>query len=101
MVFSASSEDQTAHPYKEKAHGIFTYYLLKGLQVSNGEMSYGELADFIRTNVMRKSVLVNDKLQSPEVKVSPIFEYTWNEMRFSENEHFSSTRWFYTYKFCF
>ena len=92
VVFSASSEDQTAHPYKEKAHGIFTYYLLKGLQVSNGEMSYGELADFIRTNVMRKSVLVNDKLQSPEVKVSPIFEYTWNEMRFSENEHFSSTR---------
>ncbi|MCK5371155.1 MAG: WG repeat-containing protein, partial [Cyclobacteriaceae bacterium] len=32
IVFSASSEDQTAHPYKEKAHGIFTYYLLKGLQ---------------------------------------------------------------------
>ena len=84
IVFSASSEDQSAHPYKEKAHGIFTYYLLKGLQISNGEMTYGELEDFIRTNVMRKSVLVNNKVQSPDVKVSPIFEYTWEDMRFTE-----------------
>jgi hypothetical protein len=84
IVFSASSEDQTAHPYREKAHGIFTYYLLKGLQVSNGEMSYGELEDFVRTNVMRKSVLVNNKVQIPEVKVSPIFENTWRDMQFSE-----------------
>jgi predicted lactoylglutathione lyase len=91
VVFSASSEDQTAHPYKEKAHGIFTYYLLKALQISKGEMSYGELEDFIRTNVMRKSVLVNNKVQSPDVKVSPIFEYSWQEMRFGDNEEFSST----------
>jgi hypothetical protein len=90
VVFSASSEDQTAHPYREKAHGIFTYYLLKGLQVSNGEMTYGELEDFIRTNVMRKSVLVNNKVQIPVVKVSPIFEYTWEEMRFIKDQTTSS-----------
>jgi hypothetical protein len=82
VVFSASSEDQTAHPYHEKAHGIFTYYLLKGLQISNGEISFGELESFIRTNVMRKSVLVNNKVQIPVVKVSPIFEYTWQDMQF-------------------
>ena len=92
VVFSASSEDQTAHPYKEKAHGMFTYYLLKALQVSNGEMSYGELEEFIRTNVMRKSVLVNNKVQSPEVKVSPVFEYSWHEMRFTSSNEFSSNR---------
>jgi hypothetical protein len=90
VVFSASSEDQTAHPYREKAHGIFTYYLLKGLQVSNGEMTYGELEDFIRTNVMRKSVLVNNKVQIPVVKVSPIFEYTWQDMRFIKDQTTSS-----------
>ncbi len=82
IVFSASTGDQTAFPYKEKAHGIFTYYLLKGLQISNGEMSYGELDDFIRTNVKRKSVLVNNKVQSPQVKVSPVLEYSWKEMKF-------------------
>ena len=84
IAFTASSEDQTAHPYKEKAHGIFTYYLLKALQISNGEMSYGELETFIRTNVMQKSILVNNKLQMPEVKVSPIFEYTWQDMKFGD-----------------
>ncbi len=91
IVFSASSEDQTAHPYKEKAHGIFTYYLLKGLQVSNGKISYGELEDFIRTNVMRKSVLVNNKVQLPEVKVSPIFEYSWRDMHFEKEQELSSS----------
>ena len=90
VAFTASSEDQTAHPYKEKAHGIFTYYLLKGLQISNGEMSYGELENFIRTNVMQKSILVNNKLQVPEVKVSPIFEYTWQDMKFGDGNAKSS-----------
>ncbi len=92
VVFSATSDDQSAHPYKEKAHGIFTYYLLKGLQISNGEMSYGELQDFVRTNVMRKSVLVNNKVQAPEVKVSPVFEYSWQEMRFIEEATLSSSQ---------
>ena len=92
VVFSASSEEQTAHPYREKAHGIFTYYLLKGLQVSNGEMSYGELEDFIRTNVMRKSVLVNNKVQTPSVKVSPLFEYSWQDMRFTSSQEFSLSK---------
>ncbi len=92
VVFSASSEDQSAHPYTEKAHGIFTYYLLKGLQISNGAMSYGELEEFVRTNVMRKSVLVNNKLQTPEVKVSPIFEYSWRDMQFLQDEDLSSTK---------
>jgi uncharacterized caspase-like protein len=91
IVFSASSEDQTAHPYKEKAHGIFTYYLLKGLQVSNGKISFGELEDFIRTNVMRKSVLVNNKVQLPEVIVSPVFEYTWEDMSFEKEQVLSSS----------
>ena len=92
VVFSASSEDQSAYPYTEKAHGIFTYYLLKALQISNGAMSYGELEEFVRTNVMRKSVLVNNKLQTPEVKVSPIFEYTWRDMQFLQEEDLSSTK---------
>jgi hypothetical protein len=65
---------------------------LKALQISNGEMSYGELGEFIRTNVMRKSVLVNNKVQAPEVKVSPVFEYSWHDMRFVEESTFSSSQ---------
>ena len=32
VVFSAAQGDETAYPYKEKEHGLFTYYLLKKLQ---------------------------------------------------------------------
>ncbi|MCK4406359.1 MAG: caspase family protein, partial [Bacteroidales bacterium] len=32
IVFSASSGDQSSLPYKEKQHGMFTYFLLKKLQ---------------------------------------------------------------------
>ena len=57
-----------------------------------GKLTKDDREDFIRTNVMRKSVLVNNKVQTPEVKVSPVFEYTWQDMRFTQNKNFSSTR---------
>ncbi len=82
VVFSAADGDQAAHPYREEAHGMFTYFLLKGLQISQGQITYGELADFVHTYVKRKSVLVNDVEQEPDVKVSPIFESTWKNMTF-------------------
>lgn len=36
IVFSAARDDGTAYPYKEKGHGLFTYFLLKKLQESEG-----------------------------------------------------------------
>ncbi len=41
---------------------------------------------------MRKSVLVNDKVQTPEVKVSPVLEYSWEEMSFLESKDVSTLR---------
>jgi hypothetical protein len=35
VVVSASQGDETAYPYNEKRHGLFTYYLLEKLQESN------------------------------------------------------------------
>ena len=32
VVFSAAQGDETAYPYKEQGHGMFTYFLLKKLQ---------------------------------------------------------------------
>ncbi|GEM_PF-983440 len=82
VVFSASIGDQTAHAYHEKSHGIFTYFLLKGLQQSEGRVSYGELANYINTNVRQKSVLINDTEQEPTVNVSPLFENSWRNFTF-------------------
>lgn len=40
VVFSATSGDETAMPFKKMGHGLFTYYLLKKLQESKGKVSY-------------------------------------------------------------
>lgn len=65
VVLSAAQGDETAYPYKEKRHGLFTYYLLKKLQESKGDISMGELADYVIREVKKRSVVVNSKLQTP------------------------------------
>ena len=44
IVLTASSGEETAYPYNEKAHGLFTYFLLKKLNETKGKCSLGELS---------------------------------------------------------
>lgn len=57
VVFTAAQGDETAYPYKEKGHGLFTYYLLKKLQETKGDVTLGELGDYIKTQVERQSIV--------------------------------------------
>ena len=57
VVFSAATGDETAYPYKEKGHGLFTYYLLKKLQDTKGDVTLGELSDYVNKEVRRQSVV--------------------------------------------
>ncbi|MCB0804606.1 MAG: caspase family protein [Bacteroidales bacterium] len=82
VVFSASSGEQSALPFEEEQHGMFSFYLLKKLQETSGNISYGELADFITRTVSIESLRVNQKEQDPVVNVSPDVETTWPEWRF-------------------
>ena len=79
IVFSAASGDETAYPYKEKGHGLFTYYLLKKLQDTKGSVTLGELSDYITTNVKRQSVVTNRKSQTPTVTCSEIMNADWKK----------------------
>jgi len=67
VVFAASTGDQTSMPYKDKKHGLFTYYLLKKLQETKGDVTYKDLATYIQDNVALQSVKVNNKEQNPQV----------------------------------
>lgn len=69
VVFSAVSGEQTAHPYAEKYHGLFTYFLVKKLQETKGNVSFQELSNYIATNVNQISV-VKGKEQTPKVNLS-------------------------------
>ena len=65
VVISAAQGDETAYPYKDKGHGMFTYYLLKKLQETKGDVTYGELADYITSEVRKQSIVINGKMQTP------------------------------------
>lgn len=81
VVFSASSGDETAMTYPEKGHGLFTYFLLKKLQETGGNVSYSELSDYINANVKKKSFLVNGKPQNPVTATSPAAQNSWRDMK--------------------
>ncbi len=77
IVLTAATGDQTAYPYKEKGHGLFTYYLLKKLQDSKGTATLGELCDFVSTQVKRQSVVINRNTQTPTFTAAPALGETW------------------------
>ena len=77
VVFSAASGEETAYPYKEKHHGLFTYYLLKKLQMSKGNMSLGDLQDYVTDKEEKKSIVVNGKSQTPTVTPSANIGEGW------------------------
>lgn len=77
VVFSASEGNQTAMGYDEQQHGFFTYYLLKSLQESKGNITLKELADNIHKNVSAKSLDKKNKKQTPKVNPSPALGDSW------------------------
>lgn len=76
-VFSAAQGDETAYPYDGQRHGLFTYYLLKKLQATGGNVTLGDLADYISAEVGKTSLLENSKLQTPQVQVSSGLVDSW------------------------
>lgn len=84
VVFSAAQGDETAYPYAEKGHGLFTYFLLKKLKETKGNVDFGSLGEYIRKEVIRKSAVVNNKAQTPIVMFSPKISNSWKSMKFKE-----------------
>lgn len=77
IVLTASSGEETAYPYNEKAHGLFTYFLLKKLNETKGDCSLGELSEYITTNVKRQSIVINRKPQTPAIIFSDSVKDEW------------------------
>jgi uncharacterized caspase-like protein len=83
VVFSAAQGNETAQGYPEEGHGLFTYYLLKELQTTQGNESFGVMADRIRANVSTQAPqLKMRKKQTPATTCSEKIATTWRDMRF-------------------
>ena len=81
VVYSATSNDQPALAWDDKGHGMFTYFLLKKLQETEGNVNYGELSDFLTKNVGIKSVLINEREQTPQTNIGVSIKSNWREIK--------------------
>lgn len=77
VVFTASQGDETAHQMEENRHGLFTYYLLKGIREQGAATTLGDLTDYVTKQVRRQSVVINDKRQTPTVLPSDTSGDSW------------------------
>lgn len=81
VVFNAAQGDETAFAYQSKQHGLFTYYLLKKLQENKGQLTLGDLSDYLTKEVKRESFEKNNKTQTPVVNTSPTLAASWRTMK--------------------
>ena len=82
VVFSASSAEESSLPYHDEGHGVFTYFLLKKFQESEGNVTLGELSEYLDENVSIKSLRVNQKEQNPTVNTSSKVINDWRNWKF-------------------
>lgn len=82
VVFASSSGDQSSLSFKDKQHGMFTYFLLKKIKETNGKITYKELSDYLSEQVILNSIRVNDKEQNPQLNYSPEIQNDWEKWIF-------------------
>lgn len=81
VVLSAAQGNETAFSYKKKKHSMFTYFLLKKLQETKGEVSLGDLGTYISKLVRQNSVVENGKIQTPTISVSDKMSLIWKNLK--------------------
>lgn len=84
VVMTAAQGDETAYPYDAQGHSLFTYWILKKLHDSKGNVTLGELNDYVTDNVRKTSVIENRKPQTPAVAVSPTLMDSWRSLRIAK-----------------
>ncbi len=68
-VMTAAAGDQTAKPLEEAKHGMFSYFLMKGMEGEadanqDNKITAGELHSYVKTNVIQQS----SGSQTPELQ---------------------------------
>jgi hypothetical protein len=74
-VLAASSNDQISSTYKEQGHGLFTYFLLKGIKDESvvrqdGSLAVGDLFGYLKPQVERIARKQYNNEQTPQL-ISP------------------------------
>lgn len=75
-VLSASSGDQVSSTYDEKGHGLFTYFMLKGLKnedviKKDGSIRLDDLFGYVKPQVERVARKQYNNEQTPQLIIAP------------------------------
>ena len=80
VVFSAAQGDETALPNEEEGHGMFTYFLLKKLQETKGDITLSDLSQYVIREVGKKSA-VSNKPQTPSIVAATDVANVWQSWK--------------------
>jgi len=84
VVMTSSSGQESSAVYRPKGHGYFTYFVLKSLQDSKGDITYKELFDYVKKNVSKEALLQETKTQNPQALISSSVSGQWQDWKFKE-----------------
>jgi len=79
VSFAAAQNDQVSNAHTEQAHGLFTYFLLKGLGGDadlnrDGMLKVSELADYVKDQVSRSSRQLFGQTMQQTPVVQPVLD---------------------------
>ena len=76
VIFAACSGSETAYPYNNQKHGLFTFFLLEKLKKDKGQTTYKQLSDYVRERVRQTSFRLQGATQTPSTRSSlPVSEW--------------------------
>lgn len=82
VLLSAAAFNKTAFAFDEQHHGFLTYFILKELKRSKGNINYSELFDNVDNEVQKESAL-QGHLQEPVITVGGKLKDSWGNLRLS------------------
>lgn len=77
IVFRASTSEEKPQRFPEKSHGLFTYFLLKKLKETRGDVTLEALADFLDTQISRTATERFNAKQTPTATPSEDLGDDW------------------------
>ena len=81
VMFTAADWDKTAYSFEQQNHGFLTYFILKELKRSRGDIDYGTLYETVDRQLNYESSL-QGKLQQPKMVLGNKAKEGWQSRRF-------------------
>ena len=80
VVFRSALAEESPRRFPENSHGLFTYFLLKKIKETRGNVGYAELADYLEEQVKRTATVRFDAEQTATATPSEELGDAWAEI---------------------